>query len=345
VAGRENNHYPSNWYCIEHFYCSSSLASERDVLNLPLFQRSNEKLTLIKPAKFTNEKELQNLIERNLDVIFNCRLVASEYSTGPVHGGRIDSLALSEENNPVIIEYKVIESSQLINQSLYYLSWINDHRGDFEIAVQKAFPKENIQVDWSSIRVICIAPEYKKYDLHAVKMMGSNIELWQYRYFSNGSLFFEEVFKKSVALSGTVNERSKDPLMVEAGKKAALTRATGVYFVAEHLDKIEPKKRPLAEALREFICGLDESVEEAPKKHYIAYKVSQNFVCMEIHRAKILLFMKVDPSSIHLADNHRDVRSIGHYGTGDLEILINAEEDVQNAKEFIQMAFNNIGGN
>jgi predicted transport protein len=344
VAGRENNHYPSNWYCIEHFYCSSSLASERDVLNLPLFQRSNEKLTLIKPAKFTNEKELQNLIERNLDVIFNCRLVASEYSTGPVHGGRIDSLALSEENNPVIIEYKVIESSQLINQSLYYLSWINDHRGDFEIAVQKAFPKD-IQVDWSSIRVICIAPDYKKYDLHAVQMMGSNIELWQYRYFSNGSLFFEEVFKKSVALSGTVDDRSKDPVMVEAGKKAALTRATGVYFVEEHLNKIEPKKRPLAEALREFICGLDESVEEAPKKQYIAYKVSQNFVCMEIHRAKILLFIKVDPSSIQLADNHRDVRNIGHYGTGDLEVSIHTEEDVENAKEFIQMAFNNIGGN
>lgn len=270
--------------------------------------------------------------------------MASEYSTGPVHGGRIDSLALSEENNPVIIEYKVIESSQLINQSLYYLSWINDHRGDFEIAVQKAFPKD-IQVDWSSIRVICIAPDYKKYDLHAVQMMGSNIELWQYRYFSNGSLFFEEVFKKSVALSGTVDDRSKDPVMVEAGKKAALTRATGVYFVEEHLDKIEPKKRPLAEALREFICGLDESVEEAPKKHYIAYKVSQNFVCMEIHRAKILLFMKVDPGSIQLAENHRDVRNIGHYGTGDLEVSIHAEEDVENAKEFIQMAFNNIGGN
>ena len=144
-------------------------------MDLPLFQRSNEKLTLIKPAKFMNEKELQHLIERNLEVIFNCRLVASEFSTGPVHGGRIDSLALSEENNPVIIEYKVVESSQLINQSLYYLSWINDHRGDFEIAVQKAFPKEIIEIDWSSIRVICIAPEYKKYDLHAVQMMGSNM--------------------------------------------------------------------------------------------------------------------------------------------------------------------------
>lgn len=312
---------------------------------MPLFQRSNGKLTLVRPAKFVNEKELQTLIEGNLAEIFNCRLVASEYSTGPIHGGRIDSLALSEESNPVIIEYKVVESSQLVNQSLYYLSWINDHRGDFEIAVQKAFPHENVKVDWTSIRVICIAPGYKKYDLHAVQMMGANIEIWQYRYYSDGSLFFEEVFKKSVAFSSSVNDSGKNPVMVAAGKKAALTRASAVYTVEEHIKKIEPKKIRLVEVLREFICGLDESVEEVPRKEYIAYKVSQNFVCMEIHRAKILLFLKVDPSTINLAENHRDVTNIGHFGTGNLEISIRTEEDVENAKEFIQMAFNNIGGN
>ena len=54
-----------------------------------------------------------------------------------LHAGRIDALALSEEDNPVIIEYKKVESSELINQSLYYLNWIQDHKGDFEIAVQK----------------------------------------------------------------------------------------------------------------------------------------------------------------------------------------------------------------
>lgn len=312
---------------------------------MPLFQRNNGTLTLIKPASFNNEKELQHLIERNLGEIFNCRLVASEYSTGPVHGGRIDSLALSEENNPVIIEYKVVESSRLINQSLFYLSWINDHRGDFEIAVQKAFPVEEAQVDWSGVRVICIAPEYKKYDLHAVQMMGSNIELWQYRYFSNGCLFFEEVFKKSVTFTSNTDDSGKNPVMVEAGKKAALTRATGVYQVESHLKKITPGKRPLVEALQGYICGLDESVEEVPRQNYIAYKVSQNFVCMEVHKEKILLFLKVDPSSIKMASNHRDVKNIGHFGTGDLEVTIRTEEDVENAKEFISMSFNNIGGN
>ncbi|MBI9108345.1 MAG: hypothetical protein JEZ04_16485 [Spirochaetales bacterium] len=315
---------------------------------MPLFQREKQKLSLIKPGKFANEKELQALFESNLSEIFNCRFVATEFSTGPVHGGRIDSLALSEDNNPVIIEYKVIGSSQLINQSLYYLSWMNDHKGDFEIAVQKVFPDENIEIDWSNIRVICIAPEYKKYDLHAVKMMGANIELWQYRYYENGALFFEEVYKRSVVMASAQNENDigKNPVMVEAGKKAALTRATGVYYIEPHLDKIEKEKRILAELLQEFIIGLDESIEEVPKKHYIAYKISQNFVCMEVQKSKILLFLKIDPNTIiDMPDNCRNVRNIGHYGTGDFEVTVSNEADAEAAKEFIRLSFNNIGGN
>ena len=62
------------------------------------------------------------------------QVFASEFSTGNFHSGRIDSLAISEDNNPVIIEYKKVAFSELIYQSLYYLHWITDHKGDFEIA-------------------------------------------------------------------------------------------------------------------------------------------------------------------------------------------------------------------
>jgi len=96
---------------------------------MPLFHRTGQKLMLVRPNGFSNEKELQTLFEANLKEIFNCRFIASEFSTGSVHGGRIDTLAISEDCNPVIIEYKNVESSQLINQSLYYLSWLYDHRG------------------------------------------------------------------------------------------------------------------------------------------------------------------------------------------------------------------------
>jgi len=71
---------------------------------MALFHRQEQNLTLIKPTSFINEKELQLLVEANLKEIFNCRFIATEFSTGQLHGGRIDTLALSEENNPVIIE-------------------------------------------------------------------------------------------------------------------------------------------------------------------------------------------------------------------------------------------------
>ena len=60
----------------------------------------------------------------------------------------------SEDNNPVIIEYKKVESSELITQSLFYLSWIHDHRGDFNIAVQKSLRKQYSELIRSAVRVI-----------------------------------------------------------------------------------------------------------------------------------------------------------------------------------------------
>lgn len=314
---------------------------------MPLFHRNGSNIEIVRPKKFNNEKELHTLVEKNLSSMFSCRFVASEFSTGPVHGGRIDTLAISEENNPVIIEYKIIESSQLINQSLYYLSWINDHRGDYEVAVQKNVHDWDGEIDWSEIRVICIAPEFKKYDIHAVQMMGANIELWQYRYYENESLLLEEIFRKSAPVSSDVgNHSGKNPVMVAAGKKAALTRATGVYTYEEHRSKIQNEKEEILAGLRHFILDLDESVEEVPKKFYVAYKVSQNFACVEVHKSKIMVYLKIDASELgKIPSNCRDVSGIGHNGTGDFLAMVSNADELEIAKLYVSMSFNNIGGN
>jgi len=310
---------------------------------MPLFHIDKNKMTTAKLINFDKEKELQTLIEDNLDVVFNCRFIESEFSTGSEHAGRIDTLALSEDNNPVIIEYKIIASSQLVNQSLYYLSWIKDHRGDFQIAVNKKLGK-NIEIDWDDIRVICIAPEYKKYDLHAVKTMGANIELWQYKRYNTNSLYLEEIFKKSTTLISPEIDNTKNPVMVQAGKKAALTRQTSSYTFEEHLNSCDDKFKKILQDLREFILGIDEAVEEIPRKYCIAYKVSQNFVCIETRKNKLLLFLKINPAEIKIPENGRDVRGIGHIGTGNLEISINNIKEMEESKEYIKKAFENIGG-
>lgn len=311
---------------------------------MPLFRIEAKKLSPIQQGNFAVEKELQALIERNLDPVFSCRFVASEFPTGAVHGGRIDTLALSEDDNPVIIEYKKVESSELINQGLYYLAWIRDHQGDFEIAVQKALGS-NANVDWSDVRVICIAPNYRKYDVHAVQVMGANIELWQYRLFPPGLLYLEEVFRKSYTPFASADAGGKSPVMVAAGKKAAITRATGSYTFDEHLEGKPKKFQELALGVQEFVLGLDPAMTEAPKKMYVAYKISQNIACMLLAKSYVALYLKVNPGELSdLPTIARDVRKIGHYGTGDLEVTLKTEEDLEAAKPFIRMAYEKVGG-
>jgi hypothetical protein len=98
-----------------------------------------------------------------------------------------------------------------------------------------------VEIDWSDIRVICLAPNYKKYDVHAVQVMGANIESWSYRLFANGALYLEEIFRKSVSTSGPDAETGKNPVMVASGKKAAATKA--------------------------LMFALDSAMEKAPKTH------------------------------------------------------------------------------
>jgi len=82
-----------------------------------------------------------------------------------------------------------------------------------------------------------------------------------------------------------------------------------------------------------------------PKKFYVAYKISQNIACMEVKGKNIKLFLKLKPSDIpNQTPYYRDVTSIGHYGTGDVELTVSSESEFETVKEFISMAYNKVGG-
>ena len=94
---------------------------------MPLFTVSKTTLQPVAQLKFTSRGSEQ-LVEENLDTVFKCRLVASEFSTGAQHAGRIDTLGLSgERTGPVVrVGTKYVQSSDLVNQQTFYLSWIQD---------------------------------------------------------------------------------------------------------------------------------------------------------------------------------------------------------------------------
>lgn len=117
------------------------------------------------------EKNLQGLFESNLEEILNIVFLSHEYSTS--FGGRIDTLGIDKNGSPCIIEYKKSQNDNVINQGLSYLRWLLDHKADFEILCQDK--KVNIEIDWDSPRVICIAESYNKFDLDTADILPINI--------------------------------------------------------------------------------------------------------------------------------------------------------------------------
>lgn len=70
--------------------------------DIKLFRMGSAEVEALSGQSVQIEKSLQTLFEKNLEALLD----TSEHSTGPVHGGRIDTLGLDEDTCPVIIEYK-----------------------------------------------------------------------------------------------------------------------------------------------------------------------------------------------------------------------------------------------
>jgi hypothetical protein len=66
------------------------------VSDLKLFRLDAGTATELPSASVALEKSLQTVIERNMETLFGVRFLASEYSTGVKHGGRMDSLGIDE---------------------------------------------------------------------------------------------------------------------------------------------------------------------------------------------------------------------------------------------------------
>ena len=110
----------------EQFFAAHLNTSGDSVGDIKLFQITNGQVTALVGATETIEKSVQTLLERNLEACLGVRFLASEFTT--THGGRIDTLGLDENGCPVILEYKRSMNENVINQGLFYLDWLMDHR-------------------------------------------------------------------------------------------------------------------------------------------------------------------------------------------------------------------------
>ena len=278
----------------------------------------------------TLEKELQTVIENNMETFFGVTFLASEYRT--TDGGRMDSVGIDENHCPVIFEYKRSIKDNVINQGLFYLNWLLDHKDSFKVLViEKLGLKVADVIDWSMPRVICVAGDFTKYDESAIKQMNRNISLIRYKKFGDDLLMFEQI-NENIAI-GIEENTSVIPI-------AHKVKNLGKSF-ADHKKEAPSVILTIYEDIRNYILSLGDDITENQLKFYVAFKKIKNIVCVELFNNKLILHLKLDVTTVSYEDGFtRDTSNIGHYATGDVEVTIKNHADYEKAKSLIERAYN-----
>lgn len=299
--------------------------------DLKLFRVAAGVATELHSTTVALERSLQQLIERNMEEMFATRFLASEFSTGIRHGGRIDSLGIDENNSPVIFEYKRATNENVINQGLFYLNWLLDHKAEFTLLVMEELGRDVADtIDWRAPRLVCVASGYTRYDENAVEQINRSIDLVTYRDFGG------ELFALELVHASRVEPQS-------ASDAPGVSRGHG-RTVTELLGQASPELTALYEQLDAFLMALGDDVSKKATKQYFAYRRLKNFACVEVHpqSRNLLVYLKVNPDSVELEEGFlRDVRNIGHFGTGELELRISTQRYLDRARDFLHSSYEN----
>lgn len=275
----------------------------------------------------TLEKELQTVIENNMTVFFGVTFLASEYRTSD--GGRMDSIGIDENHCPVIFEYKRSMKENVINQGLFYLNWLLDHKDSFKVLVIETLGlKEAEKIDWTMPRVVCVAGDFTKYDESAIKQMNRNISLIRYKKFGDDLLMFEQV-----------NENIAEALPEH---ESATGKAKAIYkSFDDQLENADKDIKLLYQNLANYILSLGDDISENHLKLYAAFKKIRNVVTVVAQKKKLIVNLPLDTHTITFEDGFsRDVTHLGHWGCGAVELHLQTRTDLEKAKPLIDRACN-----
>lgn len=282
-----------------------------------------DQLTLIKEKPFKLEKEIQNIVEKNLQTLLGLDFIKTEFSIGTF---RIDSLAFdSDKKSFVIIEYKRDKNFSVIDQGYAYLSLMLNNKAEFilEYNESKSGTLKRNDVDWSQSKVLFVSPNFTTYQKEAINFKDLPIELWEIKRFTNDTLSFEQI----------VNRSSKESIKTVSNSETITTvsKEIKVYSEQDHLENIEDDFLNIYAEIKEFLLSFGEDITIYPKKKTIGFKIGSKVFCDIVMQNKgIRLFLNAkkgtlkDPECIT-----RDVSEVGHWGNGAYEVRFPLKSDTE----------------
>ena len=296
---------------------------------------SSNKLSNLNEKAFKLEREIQELFEANLEELMELTVVKSEFT---IKNKRIDTLAYDKQTNAfIIIAYKRDKNLSVGDQGFTYLSLMLENKADFIVEYNESL-KGNLKrddVDWTQTRVAFVSTAFTENQVQATNFKDIAIELWEIKQYDNNLIAVTPIKKTNSATS-------IKPVMQQNQVLRKVSEEIKVYTEEEHLANANEEIAELYEKFRDAVLNLSDDIELKPQKFYMAFKKDgTNIACMEMQKKKLKIWIGAKFGTLEDGRNiAKDVTSIGHYGTGDYEIIVDTNNDIEYIMSLIKQVVN-----
>lgn len=259
---------------------------------MALFQITKSKLTLVKEVKFDLEKELQKIIEDNLEELLGYKFVATEFS---IEEFRFDTLAYDEERNTfIVIEYKNSANYSVVDQGMSYLQTVLSRKADFVLEYNTRYPKNQKKkedFDWSQVRVVFISPYFTNYQIKASSFKDAPFDMYEIKKFGNETILLNPIKRSDT------KESIKNVLKSEVGEK--ITSEIKSFTLDDYIKPGWSFTREVYDELHERIMETAPSLTIVYTKYYVGYKIGQQrvFVISFFKAGPCITFQRAKPDS------------------------------------------------
>ncbi len=193
------------------------------------------------------------------------------------------------------------------------------------------------QIEWAGTRLLCIAADFTRYDQHAVQQIPRNIELIRYKLFGDDLLLLELVNAQSIPDATAIKPAPAAGVSTEPEKPKPVGKDKSLE---EQLAVASTEIRDLYSQTTSYLTTLGDDVQEKRLKLYTAFRRLKNFACVIAYPNRLLITLKLDPASVALEEGFsRDIRHVGHWGTGELELTVRTLADLERAKPLIERSY------
>jgi len=230
---------------------------------MELYNLNKDNLEEVRLVPFKLEKDIQQLVEKNTESIFELEFIETEFR---VDKYRIDTLCFDPENNCfVIIEYKKGSSYSVVDQGMTYLQLMLNNKADFLLKLSQ-FKNKVLQlndIDWSQSKIIFVAESFNSYQKDSVNFDNLPFELWEIKRFTNQTVVFNKHKSNSKESVGSFTDSSKNNALSDINKEVK------VFTEQDHLSKSDDLIVEKWNELKELLIELD-GIEIVPKRQYIS---------------------------------------------------------------------------